>query len=51
MRDDEPLPPRMTIIFYNGKFLSNFNASLLVILLPFVVGIVILIVGCIRGNK
>lgn len=49
--DNVELPPRLTILFYEGDFLSNFNICLVVILLPIIVGLAMLLIGKARGSK
>lgn len=50
-QDKVALPPRLSILFYQGEFLSNFNACLVFIALPIIVGLVMFIIGKVRKSK
>ena len=50
-KDKVPLPPRLSILFYQGEFLSNFNACLAIIALPIIIGLVMLLIGKVRKSK
>ena len=50
-KDAVPLPPRLSILFYQGQFLSNFNACLTFIILPIIIGLVLLAIGKVRKSK
>jgi hypothetical protein len=49
-KDTNPLPPRLSVLNYGGDFLTNFNICAVVALMPFVVGLSLLIAAKIRKS-
>jgi len=50
-KPNSKIPPRFSILDYKSYFLPNFNVDLVLILLPFIVGLAIYIFGRIKNDK
>lgn len=52
VNDSQPikLPPRVSQIFFKSEFIANFNFNFIVIILPFIIGSILYLIGKYRDS-